>query len=428
MTAAGRRRVLGVVLGLFGIVAGVGFAIVQLRPVRGAATPDAAARSLFQAVADGDFFAVAQSLVPAERAILLDEGIPVFDDLRRLGVLQPGASPRKLGSDGYVGRLTGFRTSAKTLRAGLVAVSIEAGVLTTTVEISKLPFGPSLRGSDGRVLGRSGTRRRSINLARTAAGRKLVMQSIGGRWGVSIAYSVAEEVRRRANVGAMRWEFPRAVDRIAPSGADTPENAVLKFFDGVSGLDVERVVAAFSPGEMGAAHDYVEHYVPGINESLKDLDQHYSLRFPGIGLQTSVDGSRAVVRIKNIGVDASLTQTDSPDLTVSSASGCTTVRLAEQVHRRCGPDTIKLFADLGVPLPIDAAAALTPPGRASYGLTFVVVREQGQWFVSPLRTMLRTTHEALGQLSKAQFQVRSDRVRRLIFGDSLIRTDPAVRG
>ncbi|MEY2415641.1 MAG: hypothetical protein QOH53_975, partial [Ilumatobacteraceae bacterium] len=69
----------------------------------------------------------------------------------------------------------------------------------------------------------------------------------GGRWYVSLEYTIAEYVRQ-----ATGWELGGAVSR-APVGFDSPDAAVTGFYDRLASLDLQGAMDTFAPGEDAMA-------------------------------------------------------------------------------------------------------------------------------------------------------------------------------
>jgi hypothetical protein len=69
----------------------------------------------------------------------------------------------------------------------------------------------------------------------------------GGRWYVSLEYTIAEYVRHAAG-----WEIDGAVSR-TPVGFDSPDAAVTGFYDRLASLDLQGAMDTFAPGEDAMA-------------------------------------------------------------------------------------------------------------------------------------------------------------------------------
>ncbi len=402
-------RLFGVVLGVSGIVVGSVFAIGQLNGRSGATEPEGAVRTLLQSIADGDAIGFAHSLVPAERDLLLEEAAPVYEQLRRLGAVRRGAKLRNV--DGYEATLTGLRLGTREDSGVVAEVTLEAGTLSTSVDVLRLPFASVLRDSCGRVLGRTGNRLRKVDLAKSFRQRPVIAVRSGGRWRVSLI---------RTAVGARRG--PTSDAPVAPEGAASPELAVRNWFAAVSRLDAERTLAVLAPGEAGAFQGNPEWFLPAIQDVLSGVDGQYTFEFPGLVLDASMQGDRSVVRVHRFSAAFTLSQPDSPALRVEVLNGCATVQLDADTHRRCGRDTVNLLDDLGIPVTsadLDRVAptSLSAGGsRPSPGLAIVAVREGGRWYVSPGRTVLRATQDQLETLSPAQFRTSVKALSKLITG------------
>ena len=363
-----RRNPATYVAVLIGLVAMAGGAVFFARSLGtaegGADTPVAAVQRMFDAIEDEDALGVLESLLPSERDTLSDSVQTVAEELGRLGILREDLD---LGSiEGIELDFTGLSFTSEDLANDVSVVSLTGGSVTYRIDPARTPLGDFVRGfmsdEDSKVV--EGTD--------TVTGEEdgfFATVKQGDKWFVSLWYSVAEGVRRSAGA-----PLPRFGDGILARGEATPEAAVEQFIRSAVLLDVRRLIELTPPEEARALHDYAPLFIDAAEAGAREARNHYSAEVTGMKLNGTQSGDRAVVTI----AEAQF-KLDIPELgfSVDYDGECATVKGDflgfDRPQRQCGGGIVP-------------AAGLPEFPRPEIG--FVAVRENGEWYVSPTRTVL----------------------------------------
>ena len=205
----------------------------------------------------------------------------------------------------------------------------------------------------------------------------------GGAWYVSLFYSIADNATHQAGL-----PNPTAADRIAAVGSPSPEAAVDAFVKKATAGEVEGAIALTAPDEMGVLHDYGKLLVDKIYSSdvtsgLSDLG--FTVTDAGWTVSDVTGGKK--VSLASLTVSA---QGQTATITRDAAAGI--------ADRRSG------WSDAD-PRPVHHRG-LHHPGRPAartwtrtmvdiikrefqqiIGLGIVTVQVDGQWYVSPVRSL-----------------------------------------
>jgi hypothetical protein len=265
------------------------------------------------------------------------------------------------------------------VRDGLQSVRVDGGKGTYSVDPSKLPLGSFVRDLAGASLA-EGKSSGTSDLKSTAAEDNIAVVRRGGRWYVSIGYSVAEAARRSAGISVA--SLPEGV---AAKGAASPEAAVEDLLDAAADLDVRRLVELVPPDEMAALHDYAGLFIADAERSAQMARRSFSIERPKLALDAETDGDRSVVKIRTFELRGT-----AGGSTFAVKNGCVNFSVPGQGPREVCPraNPSSLFGLYGAGLPaIPAPPTLSSAGK-QLDVGFVVTRVDGQWYVSPTRTLL----------------------------------------
>jgi hypothetical protein len=215
----------------------------------------------------------------------------------------------------------------------------------------------------------------STNLA-SASDAGLITVKQDGHWYVSIGYTLAEQARTAAGVS-----LDALGQRVTPVGAATPEDAVRQLVQDGAKLDLRGVLGLLPPGEMGALQEYAGLFLPKAEAALAADADKPKVTVTTLDLSSKTDGDVATVTIDKLAGTAV-----SGDTTVTLADGCITEQTAGGAPQKtCGNDPSALLGNLGV-------AGLPGLGQLGAGATadvgIRVVKVDGKWYVSPVRTVL----------------------------------------
>ena len=243
----GRRRsrrfgVIAAVTALVGAGSFTTYSLLGASNDGGAATPEEAVTTFASALAHQDLLGMIDVTLPEEVAVLRDAVASTTADATRLDLLSDNFDAASVnGVDVSVNDLT---LSTDYLEGGLASVTATGGSISASFDPQAFPFGSKLRTLLG--LGQQ-IDTRSAGLGTTNPPVLLMTVERGGRWYVSVEYTLAEYMRRSA-----QWEPSGPVTR-SPVGFDSPEAAVTAFYDRLAALDLRGALDMFAPGEDAMA-------------------------------------------------------------------------------------------------------------------------------------------------------------------------------
>lgn len=426
-------RVVAGAIGAVLLVGGVAFAATQAGGDGGAEDPVAAVREMFDAVADEDVLGLLATLDPDERDAIAGPVEELFDELKRLEVLD-----ESFELDGVAGIDLEFDDLAfrtEEVRKDLVRVHLTGGTASYAMNTDEIPVGDFLVDTFDRFgVEYQGVRESGSDTlaSEDIAQPFLVARDTGDGWAVSLGYTAAEVVRER-----MGAPVPAVGGGLAPLGADSPTAAVEGFLRAAVAIDVEGVVARLSPGEFGALHDYWAVLVDQADlPTAADVDADIELT--DLELRATTGDRRAQVFIDTIGVDV---VTDDFEGGGTIADGCVEVRgdvrqsfEDEDIDLPEGPicqedietileDVIGGDGDLGMGLG-GFGMGLGGVGDLGLGdgeaptLGITVVQVGGKWFVAPFGTVADVGIAVLEALEREDLDAMVDAVEDLFGGFS----------
>jgi hypothetical protein len=278
------------------LVSGGGYAALSAGSASGGAeSPEQALELMLAAIADGDYLAAAEYLVPSERETLFQAGLDTADELVRLDVL--AADLDFGGLRGVELEFVDLEIRRETPRAGLAHLFVDGGAVTASVDVGSLPLGSII--TDRAPEDFLTFSDREVTVIQRAPG-PIVTVERDGRWYLSLWYSVAENARIAVDQG-----LPDPGRRPTSIGGATPEAAVEGFFDELTRLDVRRMIGMLDPVEAEALYDYsplfLDQATSSANELLDSLgDEGWVWVIDDLALTSTVDGARAQVSITGL--------------------------------------------------------------------------------------------------------------------------------
>ncbi len=436
---AGKVALLAV--GLAAIAGGGAFAYTQLTGGEKANTPEEAVEGFYRSFERGDFIGMSNALAPGERDVLLDSLVPFTGELSRLEILKKDFTLNKV--DGYTAKLSNYKATSKPLRADLASVTVTGGKLRATLNPKDLPFGDFLRDQFGKQIDEAESSTDTSDLRVGSDSSPLIVQKVGKRWYISGNYSIAEAARRSAD---KPYKVPVKGGGVPAKGAKTPELAVSEMLQAGANLDVRRVIELLPPDEFAALHDYGGQFIDDAEKTVADTRKQYTLTLTPkletsslaadrrlvtlvdlpMSFRAEINGQKIVVDYKDKAAKASFTSKEGEDLRAEYKGNCATVVLDGETKKGCGRDGLaKLFTDLtGTPLDLSTLPATTgglsgpcgTPKRANVG--FTVIKRDGLWYVSPLRTMFDAMTAEAKTLDRKTLDCVVKEVRKLVDGSS----------
>ena len=407
---ARRSRRVGVIAAVTALIGAGGFTTYSFLGASndgGAATPEEAVLTFVSSVEHEDLLGAIDMTLPEEVGELRAAVDSITSDAKRVGLLADSFDAGGVhGIDTSVDDLT---LDTEFLDGGLAKVIATGGTLNATFDPQRFPFGDKVRGVLGTDL--------HVGTASHALGGGEWMDSVmtverGGRWYVSLEYTIAEYVRHAAG-----WEIAGAVSR-TPVGFDSPDAAVTGFYDRLASLDLQGAMDTFAPGEdamawlaqawLDSAQSAIEEGrlngwtagISGLTYETTGSGDHLTLRPLSFKIEGTAPGGFAAYAS---GVaDPSLPTTSPEPFTVERANDCTTVTGVATAFLGLGSGTMP-----GV-TPVDGGFRVCGGEDRSMGLfglllsggsltvpPISVVQSAGKWYVSPLGTILASVSTGL---------------------------------
>jgi hypothetical protein len=383
------------VVGVVALLAGGLFALTALGDDGNG--PEDPVRDFLEAAAAGDVIGMLEQLAPGERDAVREPLEDLVDELERLGVLD---DVDLADLDAYDLDLSGLELESELVTDDMAHVQIRAGTVDYALDPSRLPLGPLVED----LLDGMGIRLGAMLAGAGASGTDeigsdgpiedgIVTIRRDGRWYISLGYTIAEQARREAGVPVDA--LPAGV---SPDGAATPEEAVEELVAAVAGLDLRRVIALLPPGEMGALQRYAGLFLSAFDDVVRELPGDLDITVDGLDVSPDADGDRATVKVDDIALTVV-----ADGATYRVADGCVTfTQPGRAPERACAGDTGSLGGFFGLPgfgTSGDLDVARPATGELpDVGIT--VVRVDGEWFVSPIRTALDAVVASLAELDR----------------------------
>lgn len=402
------RRLSATVLavGLVVLIVAMTFTFLAFTRDDGQTTPEGAANAMVQAVQSGDLLSMYEQLPPGERTALRDASLDLGAQLERLGLLT-AFDPRDVTSGDV--RFEGLVWQPEALGKDVTALDIVGGTFHAA-----LPAGasPPLTDHGRALLERAGV---TVDAGGTTVTRDFAQDPLrivaireGGGWHVSLAYTVAEMLRKRAG-----GEKPEMGSGPAAIGADSPADAVRDFYRAYADGDPERVLTLLYPDEARAAYDYAPAFLPPAKDAATQADERgtFDVQLNQFKAEASGSGPVRTVQVKAydldirdeikkshvvydgrcLHTDVRITDDDAPFTTGTTCNG--DWGSEEGKRRRDNP-----VANLAV-----FGGGIDPP-------TFVIVERNGRWFISPSRTIVESLTATLRDLPADKVDVFADRL------------------
>lgn len=396
-----RARTAALLVGIVAVLGAAIFAGLSLADERNA--PEDPVRAMLEAVERGDVLGVLEQLEPGERDALREPLTELVDELDRLEILE--------GAD--LGDLSGIEVEFEELTLaseevgdGVAAVTITGGRGRYRFDAGELPLGSfvlDLLGEGVDDAESSGEE----ELASRDDDDIIATVRRGGRWYVSIGYTVAEAARRDAGVA-----FGDMGTGVSAEGAESPEDAVRELVDAARTLDLRRMIELLPPGELGAVQAYAGLFLPEAEAAASEARGELEIDVPTLELDSETSGDRATVFVR----EAEFTASAGDDGGMSYADGCLDLALPGAERQRfCeGDDPADLLGGSMFGMFDGIFEGIEPPElsfqdeQPPFGIA--TVRVDGRWYVSPTRTAL----DALVETARLFERRDLDEIRRYV--------------
>jgi len=390
----GKGKIVGAAVAAVAVLGGGAFAAIQLTggssSSGGSDSPETAVQSMFDALEQNDLIGVLDHLAPGEREVIKDQFSDLVDEGKRLGLLSEDTTLENV--PGFTVDFEGLEFNVEERNDRLSMVTLTAGSVTTSGSFGDLPIGDVVLDQVGEELPPDAPEQ-TIDIADVEPDS---LPEIGvieqdGKWYVSAFYTAAEAAAVAS--GNTMPEQP-----IAAAGAASPEEAVTEMIQAASNADVERVIELTPPDEMAALHDYgqilvdmaAEQVEPGESVFGDDFDvslDEYDFETTEVTGGTKVLPTHVKFTVATSEGDGGTVEVTKVDETCVEYSivGTEDGEPIDETDRYCADDVRAPLEEDETPSDvIDIAVRMT--GQLGQ-LGIVTVEVDGQWYVSPTRTI-----------------------------------------
>lgn len=353
----------------------------------GESTPEQSVTALFSTLSNSDPIGLADQLDPAEAALFTDLNTDILDQLKRLEVLSSDASAESLtGTKITVDGLT-YAGAPEVINDHLQIVKLNGGTITVESSPANVPLSDSFKNTFGSELDQLQPQTQTVNIADEVAKNdgepfRIATVQRDGKWYVSFFYSIADNATHAAGL-----PNPTANDAIAADGQESPEAAVQYLIDAIQDGNLSNVIAITPPDEMGALHDYGRLVLEqsdsnSFSNDLQDLgvtigDVEWDV--------TDVTGGKKVA-LKSLTITA---DGQTASIVRDPSSGSLTISAPGQGELTIDDSTIDTYiAQYGeTDLDPQLLEIIKREFKQIIGLGLVTTQVDGQWYVSPMRTV-----------------------------------------
>ena len=389
-----RGKLIGAVAGVGALLAAGTFAVVSIAgndSDGGASSPEAVGTQFFEALGNEDVLGVIDLLLPGERETFRQPVIDLFDNLRRIEVIDPSASLGKVG--GVDLQFSDLQVTTESTGAADIVKVVVDGSVTASVDGDQVPIGSLL------IDEAFGGERPDMTMdpqTDEVGGVTFATVERDGRWYLSLFYTVAESARGDSDVP----------DRgVQADGADTPDGAIDQLLSALEAQDLEAVIAVLDPTEAEALQRYAPLFLSDAQQALRDADITWSITDRSYTVEGS--GSRRHVDIDSLTFQASAGN-DGGSLSLTYADGCASFEIDGETTSTCEGDGGQfgaLFGDAGIADEEATQNLADAVERAfeGYSPQGIAVHEvDGQWYVSPIRSGFDLYNGILATLDKQE--------------------------
>jgi len=284
---------------------------------------------------------------------------------------------------GYTLTVTGLQTTTEPVTDNIAVVTFVAGHYSASADLREIYRRAKLDSIADQLPTEMLTPSGEGDLSALDQPIQLAAIRDGEGWHVSIPYTVAELVRRKAEL-----RVPDPAERIPANGAGSPEEAARAMADALTASDWRRTVELLPNDEGAVLHDY------GALIAEKWLgDEKPWAKLTALETHTKTSGKQAVVVVDKLSVELLDSQSDGLRSFAAerTSSGCFRVTwvVDSDTHKTdgCVDDFIKIIpADSG--LPSDLITEFKRQARSLFdGGGFVTVQRDGRWFIRPYHTL-----------------------------------------
>lgn len=384
--------IVGVVVAVF-VAAGAGvgtwFAFNHAAAT-GSSSPQAAATKLLADVGNDDILGLVNDLPPAEAALLRDTIQGSTDQLKRLQVIKPDASPQSAtGLTVHTSGITFDDAGAEHINDHLTITKLVSGTITVSQTLSTNSYTDTFLHS-AFPNGVPSNQTHTVNIADVVRQLghpiRIATVQVNGNWYPSLFYTAAD-----AGLQAAHKSWPAT--SIPAVGAGSADEAVQQFVQAALDADVKGIIERTAPDEMAALHDAGQVLVDAASNAQSSGVKIDSMHFA----DRSVSGGTDAVL-------TSMTLTQNGDqITLTQSGGCYAMQDSStgENQRFCASDLTKQLenGDNFLPAALTKLIQDVVTGMMNKGVGVVATQVGGQWYVSPGRTVSQLALDLYGSIT-----------------------------
>lgn len=359
----------------------------------GSASPQAAAVKLVADVGHDDLLGIVNDLPPAEAALIRDSINGTTDQLKRLNIAQQNATPQAVtGTSIKATGLTFDNKAAQRVNDHLTITMLVAGKITLSQNLDTNAYTQSFLHAafpNGTPAPHSQTIDIAQQVAQLGHPIRIATVDVNGEWYPSLFYTIAD-----AGLQDAHETWPASA--VPAVGAGSADDAVRQFAQAALDSDARGVIERTSPDEMAALHDVGEVLINAAGNSTPSGARIDSVNFADRNVAGGVDAVLRNMALTVNGDHIVLTQSGGCYGVVDSTTG--------QNQRFCASELTKQLMDgSGIDLPPAVAKVLTDmvTGLMNNGVGVVASDVNGQWYVSPGRTVTQLAQDMYSTITPA---------------------------
>ena len=294
-------------LGALVLVGGAGwFALQAFNSDDGAGSPEEVMDQMIEALNQEDLVAMAELMEPGERRAIAEPVLfEIIPELQRLGLFGDDFDPASIaGFDLELSDVT-YRVERPDGSPDVAHVFFTGGTSSATANSAEMAMSDDLREllDPGELSGEGDL----------ASDMPIVMVERGGRWYMSLVYTVVE--------AGFPGEMPSLAAALQPNGSDSPEQAVETMLTDLVSLDLRDAIRGMEPGEMSALQRWAPLFIDDaqamIDEAIAELAaDNVTWRLSDLQLERSSDGDDTIVTVRGF-----VFRIESPQLNVDVEYG-----------------------------------------------------------------------------------------------------------
>jgi len=363
---------------LIGVLATLGGAVFAASQIAGdEGSPEKAVEKLLDAASHEDVLGALEAIPPSERDSIKGGLNDIFAQAKRLQLLSDDADLNKLA--GIDIEFQDVKLASKSLRDDLASVSFVSGTAKTSADPKKLPLGSFVRDVAGSALAEATP---TSDSSPATGDDVMVTVKEDGKWYVSIWYSLAESARKDSGLS-----LPDKTSALKAKGAASPETAVNDLLRAGATLDLRRMLELMPPDEARALHDYAPLFLPQAESGVADIKKFFTIDIGTLDLAAATSGDHSLVTVKKLAFTGTAGPPDEK-VQFSYADGCVSFGAVGGAPQRFCANELRdnpeqFLSQFGIP-PIQ----LPKIDIKNPAVGFVTVQRDGDWYVSPTRTVL----------------------------------------